>query len=83
MFYTKILQTLKQKIGRLLFIFKLYLKHRDKISRVTLWGVGDGDSWKNGWPIPGRTDYPLLFDRNYQPKPFVKDIIALTQKKKK
>ena len=63
--------------------FSLYLKHHDKISCVTLWGVGDGDSWKNGWPIPGRTDYPLLFDRNYQPKPFVKDIIALTQKKKK
>ncbi|MDF2515057.1 MAG: 1,4-beta-xylanase [Sphingobacterium sp.] len=62
--------------------FRLYLKHQDKISRVTLWGVGDGDSWKNGWPIPGRTDYPLLFDRHYQAKPFVKDIIALTQKKK-
>ncbi|GAA4178840.1 endo-1,4-beta-xylanase [Sphingobacterium ginsenosidimutans] len=62
--------------------FRLYLKHQDKISRVTLWGVGDGDSWKNGWPIPGRTDYPLLFDRRYQAKPFLKDIIALTQKKK-
>src|SRR5690606_19837100 len=57
--------------------FKLYLKHQDKISRVTLWGVGDADSWKNGWPIEGRTDYPLLFDRNYEPKPFVTDIIDL------
>lgn len=61
--------------------FRLYIKHTDKISRVTLWGVGDGDSWKNDWPILGRTDYPLLFDRLYQPKPFVKDIIALTQTK--
>ncbi|QRY60657.1 endo-1,4-beta-xylanase [Sphingobacterium siyangense] len=68
--------------ARYVAFFNLYLKHRGKISRVTLWGVGDGDSWKNGWPIPGRTDYPLLFDRNYQPKPFVKDIIALTQKKR-
>lgn len=68
---------------RYVAFFKLYLKHQDKISRVTLWGVGDGDSWKNGWPIPGRTDYPLLFDRNYQPKPFLKDITSLTQKKKK
>lgn len=58
--------------------FRLYLKHQDKISRVTLWGVGDGDSWKNNWPIPGRTDYPLLFDRNYEPKPFIKDLINLT-----
>lgn len=59
--------------------FRVYLKHHDKVSRVTVWGVGDGDSWKNGWPIPGRTDYPLLFDRSYKPKPFVKDIIDLTK----
>ncbi|PRD47839.1 endo-1,4-beta-xylanase [Sphingobacterium haloxyli] len=59
--------------------FKLYLKHQDKISRVTLWGVGDADSWKNDWPIEGRTDYPLLFDRNYEPKPFFKDLIDLAK----
>src|SRR5699024_2696643 len=45
---------------RYLSFFKLFLKHQDKISRVTLWGVNDGHSWKNGWPIRGRTDYPLL-----------------------
>jgi len=61
--------------------FKLYLKHHDKITRVTVWGVGDGDSWKNGWPVPGRTDYPLLFDRDYKPKPFVKDLIELAKQK--
>jgi len=59
--------------------FELYLKYKDKISRVTLWGVGDADSWKNGWPIEGRTDYPLLFDRNYEPKSLVKDLIDLTK----
>lgn len=50
-------------------LFNLFLKHRDKIDRVTFWGVHDGQSWLNGWPIPGRTNYPLLFDRNFQPKP--------------
>tara|TARA_R110002049_G_scaffold5532_8_gene37866 strand:+ start:2323 stop:3453 length:1131 start_codon:yes stop_codon:yes gene_type:complete len=49
-------------------IFKLFLKHEDKISRVTFWGVNDGDSWKNDWPINGRTNYPLLFDRNNEKK---------------
>lgn len=49
-------------------IFKLFLKHEDKINRVTFWGVNDGDSWKNDWPIKGRTDYPLLFNRKNQPK---------------
>ncbi len=53
--------------------FDLFLKHQDKIARVTLWGVSDRQSWKNNFPVPGRTDYPLLFDRNNQPKSFVKD----------
>lgn len=56
-------------------IFRLFLKHHDKISRVTTWGVTDNHSWKNNWPIRGRTDYPLLFDRDYQPKPVVQTII--------
>ncbi len=55
--------------------FKLFIKHSDKISRVTIWGVTDHQTWRNDWPIPGRKDYPLLFDRNYQPKPVVKAII--------
>lgn len=49
-------------------IFKLFLKHKDKISRVTLWGAHDGQSWLNDWPIEGRSNYPLPFDRNLQPK---------------
>lgn len=51
----------------------LFLKHADKITRVTAWGVSDGDSWKNDWPVEGRTDYPLLFDRNLEMKPFLKE----------
>lgn len=50
-------------------LFNLFLKHKDKISRITFWGVNDGQSWLNGWPVPGRTNYPLLFDRNFKPKP--------------
>lgn len=55
--------------------FRLFLRHQDKISRVAMWGVTDNQSWKNNWPVKGRTDYPLLFDRNYQPKPIVEAII--------
>ncbi len=49
-------------------IFKLFIKHQDKIDRVTFWGVNDGQSWLNDWPINGRTNYPLLFDREFKPK---------------
>lgn len=49
-------------------IFELFNKHKDKIGRVTFWGVQDGNSWKNNFPARGRTDYPLIFDRAYKPK---------------
>lgn len=50
-------------------LFGVFLKHRDIVSRVTFWGVTDGDSWRNDWPVKGRTSYPLLFDRSGRPKP--------------
>jgi endo-1,4-beta-xylanase len=50
-------------------LFALFMKYKKSISRVTFWGVSDGLSWLNDWPIPGRTNYPLLFDRNSKPKP--------------
>jgi endo-1,4-beta-xylanase len=50
-------------------LFGIFNKHHEKISRVTFWGVDDGQSWLNDYPIRGRTHYPLLFDRTFQPKP--------------
>lgn len=50
-------------------LFKILVKHGNVITRVTFWGVNDGQSFRNNWPIKGRKDYPLLFDRNNQPKP--------------
>jgi endo-1,4-beta-xylanase len=50
-------------------LFKLFIKYKKQVDRVTFWGVEDGGSWLNGFPVRGRTNYPLLFDRNYQPKP--------------
>jgi endo-1,4-beta-xylanase len=50
-------------------LFRVYMKHRAVIDRVTFWGVADGDSWLNNWPARGRTNYPLLFDRAHHPKP--------------
>ncbi|RGM93484.1 endo-1,4-beta-xylanase [Phocaeicola plebeius] len=55
--------------------FQLFEKHADIVTRVTAWGVTDGNSWKNDFPIRGRRDYPLLFDRNYQPKEFIQKMI--------
>lgn len=57
-------------------LFKLFSEYSSSISRVTLWGLTDGDSWLNNWPMPGRTNYPLLFDREYNVKPEIIEAIG-------
>jgi len=42
-------------------LFSLYKEHADHMSRVTLWGLSDRDSWRS-------ENSPLLFDRNLQAK---------------
>jgi len=71
----------QQFTKRYIEFFELFLKHQDKISRVALWGVNDGNSWKNNWPVRGRTDYPLLFDRQNNAKPVVQELIELASAK--
>lgn len=56
-------------------LFALYRRNRDVVSRVTFWGVADGDSWLNDFPIRGRTNHPLLFDRDLHPKPAFQVVI--------
>jgi endo-1,4-beta-xylanase len=61
-------------------IFALFLKHADVVDRVTFWGVTDGDSWLNGWPVRGRTNHPLLFDRQLKPKPAFHSVVETAGK---
>jgi endo-1,4-beta-xylanase len=61
-------------------LFNLFLKYKDNISRVTFWGVNDGQSWLNGFPVRGRTNYPLLFDRQFKPKPAFYKVIETKTK---
>lgn len=62
-------------------IFALFLKHSDVIERVTFWGVADGDSWLNNWPVRGRTNHPLLFDRDLKPKPAFHAVVEAAKKR--
>ena len=57
-------------------LFGIFVKYRASISRVTFWGVTDGGSWLNNFPVRGRTNYPLLFDREGKPKPAFFAVLA-------
>jgi endo-1,4-beta-xylanase len=49
-------------------LFKIFRHHSDTIARISFWNLHDGQSWLNDFPWK-RTNYPLLFDRQGQPKP--------------
>ena len=59
----------RQLARRYADLFAVFLKHKESLTRVTFWGVTDGNSWLNDHPVQGRTNYPLLFDRAGNPKP--------------
>jgi endo-1,4-beta-xylanase len=70
----------RQLADRYAELFAIFHRKRDRIDRVTLWGVHDGMSWKNGYPIPNRANYPLLFDRQRQPKPALEAVLDIPLK---
>ncbi|MGD0339138.1 MAG: endo-1,4-beta-xylanase [Bacteroidota bacterium] len=69
----------KDLANRYAELFSFFRKHRDKFNRVTVWGVHDGQSWRNDWPVIGRTDYPLLFDRHLKKKPAFDAVAKIAQ----
>lgn len=72
--------TLQQKLAdRYAGLFNVFAKHRDKISRVTFWGVNDGQSWLNYRGDSNRQNYPLLFDRQNKPKKAFEAVIEVAK----
>jgi endo-1,4-beta-xylanase len=62
-------EDLQQRLAqRYADIFSVFVMH-PAVSRVTFWGVTDADTWLNNWPVRGRTNHPLLWDRQGRPKP--------------
>lgn len=60
-------------------VFSVLMRHRETLARVTFWGVTDGHSWLNNFPVPGRVNYPLLWDREGRPKPAFHAVVKVLQ----
>jgi endo-1,4-beta-xylanase len=56
-------------------VFDIFRKYKTDITGVTFWNVSDRDSWLNNYPVFGRKNYPLLFDRNLKPKKAYWDVV--------
>ena len=64
-------ELLAKQADRYAEIFECFKKEARAgiLKDVVLWGITDRMSWKNNFPVPGRTDAPLLFDGEGKPKP--------------
>ena len=56
-------------------LFRVFIKHHNDVTLVTLWGVTDADSWLN---VRGH-NFPLLFDHEGKPKPAFYSVIKVTE----
>jgi endo-1,4-beta-xylanase len=56
-------------------IFSVFVDHAEDIEAITFWGVSDAQSWLNNWPVRGRTNYPLLFNRDLTAKRALKSVL--------
>ncbi|NLV53432.1 MAG: endo-1,4-beta-xylanase [Bacteroidales bacterium] len=63
--------------------YKMLMRNHENVLRLTFWCFNDANSWRNDWPIKGRTEYATLFDRNSKPKPTIQKLIDLVKKGKK
>jgi endo-1,4-beta-xylanase len=70
-------EVLERQAKQYALLFELFVDHG--VSRVTFWGPQDGRSWLNYWPGK-RTNHPLLFDRDLQPKPAYQRVLAVAER---
>jgi len=63
-------ENLKKQADFYFELFECFKRQSKKgnLSDVILWGVSDYTSWKNHFPVPGRGDAPLLFDKDGKAK---------------
>ena len=58
----------EQQAAQYARVFDIFREYRSVITGVTFWNVTDKHTWLDDYPVPGRKNYPLLFDVDGQPK---------------
>ena len=64
----ELLELQAKRYGELFGLFKEEAADK-RLDMVMLWGVSDESSWLDNFPVQGRANAPLLFDRGQLPKP--------------
>jgi endo-1,4-beta-xylanase len=69
----------KKQMGVYKMCFEVFNKYKKYISGITFWNVSDRSSWLDNFPVRGRKDYPLLFDKDLKPKKVYWEVIKTVE----
>ncbi len=71
--FTPAIELRQQEVYKM--CFELFRKYKQHISGITFWNISDRRSWLDNFPVRGRKDYPLLFDKNLKKKKAFWDVV--------
>jgi endo-1,4-beta-xylanase len=57
-----------RQVAKYKMVFNVFRKYKNVITNVTFWNISDRRTWLDGYPVPARKNYPLLFDTQLKPK---------------
>ena len=58
----------QKQLDQYKMFFDIFREYKDTITGVTFWNISDKGTWLDNYPVPGRKNYPLLFDQELKPK---------------
>ncbi len=58
----------QQQLEQYKKVFRLFREYKNVVTGITCWGISDRYTWLDGYPVPGRKNYPTLFDKDGKPK---------------
>jgi len=59
---------LEKQADRYQKLFDIFRENKEAISRISIWGIADDDTWLDNFPVQNRKNWPLLFDEQHGPK---------------
>ncbi|GAA4321692.1 endo-1,4-beta-xylanase [Mucilaginibacter gynuensis] len=62
-------QRVARQAAQYAMVFRVFRRYKKEITGVTFWNISDKYSWLDNFPVRGRKNYPLLFDKDLKPKP--------------
>ena len=68
----------QQQLEQYKKIFSVFRDYKGVLTGVTFWNLSDRHSWLDDYPVPGRKNYPLLFDMYGHPKKAWQAVVDFT-----